>query len=164
MSDLFAELEAIDKSLNLKSTKPSNFSIEGDAVKSFQWQPRYDPYGTGHNHDTSILDAFRKGLSYTAGGTLTPDDVEKWKNLSQKEGIRFILDVEHFDEYTVDKVGDKITYKLTFNVNAIPADTSHAAGLAGITALADRWKYDSLTVDVDDFAFHATITNLRKKN
>lgn len=166
LRDIYSEIEAIDKTININQTKPSDFSIEGEAVKSMHWQPSYDPFHRQSTVDPSYLNALRKGQHFEISGTLDVDDktIEKFKRLAGYQGIRFILDVASFDEYCVSKKNGKITYTLTFDEDAVPVNTSDAAGLVGISSLADRWAYDSITVDVSPDEFYARLENLRKKN
>lgn len=166
LRDIYSEIEAIDKTINIKQTVRSDFSIDGDAVKSMQWQPTYDDIHRKHDYDPAILAALKNGAHFSFSGTCSIDEktIEKLKKLNNTEGIRFVLDVASIDEYVIVKKGNKITYMLTFDENAIPANTSDAAGLNGLSTICDRWNYDSVTVQINDQGFQAKLTNLRKKN
>jgi hypothetical protein len=166
LRDIYAEIEAIDKTINIKQTTRSDFSIEGDIVKSMQFLPEDHSIDRKPQYDPSILAALKNGAHFSLSGTCSIDEktIEKLKKLNNTEGIRFVLDVASIDEYMIVKKGNKITYMLTFDENALPANTSDAAGLIGLSTMCDRWNYDSVTVQITKEGFHAKLTNLRKKN
>ena len=173
IEDMRKDIEDIDKLLkDKKRSRVDNDIIEMldgrkttivDAIKFGMAAMNYYNKKKAGLHDTAA--AIESAAQLFTGQQNPTQTNEKISRIMGKEIllVEFKLQAKRLESYSFSKDGKIITHTIVINEDDIMGDKSISKGIAGAASIADRYQYDSMSIDCNERKIFSIFKNILPK-